>query len=886
MADSGAFPPVRTTCPYCGVGCGVLVRRRGDGGIEVTGDPDHPANYGRLCSKGAALAETLGLEGRLLYPEMDGRRVAWRAAIRRVAERFRETIAEHGPDSVAFYISGQLLTEDYYVANKLMKGFIGSANIDTNSRLCMASSVAGHRRAFGSDTVPGCYDDLDKADLVVLTGSNLAWCHPVLFQRLLVAREARPEMKIVAIDPRRTATAELADLHLRIRPGGDVALFNGLLHWLHAEGCIDVGFVARHTDGLEAALAAADDDLAAIETATGVSQHQLAAFYALFAGTEQAVTVYSQGVNQAVDGTDRVNAIINCHLFTGRIGRPGMGPFSVTGQPNAMGGREVGGLANQLACHMELDDVDHRALVQNFWDAPAVPDTAGLKAVDLFRAIEDGRIKAVWIMATNPVVSLPEADRVRRALEKCSFVVVSDVERHTDTTALADVLLPAAAWGEKDGTVTNSERRISRQRAFSACPGLARPDWLIIRDVAREMGFGAAFDYDGPADVFREFAALSAHGNHGSRDFDLSGLTGLTPAGYDALQPVQWPVRHAGNGGQERFFAEGGFFTANGRARFVATPAGQSPAHAFHLNTGRIRDQWHTMTRTGRAPRLSRHLAEPFVEIHPVDAGHHDVQPADLVVLENAFGRVVARALITDAQRRGSLFMPMHWSGPWSGAARVDALIESITDPVSGQPALKSGTVRFSVFRPGWYGFAVSVERPAAAGLAYWALARTEGGFRMECAGLDAIPGEAGATALLGLSAAPEATRLQYRDERGGSYRLVIFRGDRPVGLFFAARTPVAVERNWLAGCLDRAITDAAGHTALLAGRPGGASCAAGALICACNGIGANAIRAAIEGGATTMVEVGRRTRAGTGCGSCLSEIKRMLDHGVATETV
>src|SRR3989338_5486058 len=498
LGSGPALGAVRTTCPYCGVGCGILATPDGAGGLEVAGDPDHPANKGRLCSKGSALGETVGLEGRLLAPRVFGQDVGWDAALGLVAKRFARVIADHGPDAVAFYVSGQLLTEDYYVANKLMKGFIGSANIDTNSRLCMASSVAGHRRAFGSDTVPGLYEDFESADLVVLTGSNLAWCHPVLYQRLAAAKAARPALRVVVIDPRRTATCDLADLHLAIAPGSGAAPFNARLVAVADRGAVDAGFLTD-VNGWDEALAAARASDVAV---TGLAAAELEAFLALWTGTERVVTVYSQGINQSTSGSDKVNAILNCHLATGRIGRPGMGPFSVTGQPNAMGGREVGGLANQLAAHLDYSDEANIDLVARFWNAPHLARSPGLKAVDMFQAIASGKIKAVWIMGTNPVVSLPDADRVRAALMDCELVVVSDCVQHTDTTACADILLPAAAWGEKDGTVTNAERRISRQRSFLPAAGEARPDWWIITQVAQRLGFAAAFPYTRPAQIF------------------------------------------------------------------------------------------------------------------------------------------------------------------------------------------------------------------------------------------------------------------------------------------------------------------------------------------------------------------------------------------------
>jgi len=442
-----------TTCPYCGVGCGVVASLEKDGNVAIKGDETHPANFGKLCSKGSALGETLGLEDRLLYPQVKGKRVAWDAALEAVASGFSNAIEKYGPDSVAFYVSGQLLTEDYYIANKFMKGYIGSGNIDTNSRLCMASSVVGHKRAFGADIVPGCYEDLEQADLIVLTGSNLAWCHPVLYQRIMTAKAQRPEMKIIVIDPRETASCDVADMHLALKPGSDVALFQGLFNYLDRHGFSDSDFISAHTENYESALRAAIEySVEYTSQLTELSPEQLEAFYSLFAQTPKTVTIYSQGVNQAVDGTDKVNTIINCHLLTGRIGKVGAGPFSVTGQPNAMGGREVGGLANQLASHMEIGNPEHRDLLQRFWGSPAMIDKAGLKAVDLFEAIHAGQIKAVWIMATNPVDSLPDADRVREALHKCDMVVVSDIYGHTDTVACADIVLPSTGWGEKDGT--------------------------------------------------------------------------------------------------------------------------------------------------------------------------------------------------------------------------------------------------------------------------------------------------------------------------------------------------------------------------------------------------------------------------------------------------
>ena len=528
---------IQTTCPYCGVGCGVIAQTNDTQITTIQGDKTHPANFGRLCSKGIALGSTLGLEGRLLHPEINGTQCSWDTALDEVAQQFQRIIAQHGPQAVAFYVSGQLLTEDYYVANKLMKGFIGSANIDTNSRLCMSSSLSGYKRAFGSDTVPGNYEDMEETDLLVLVGSNLAWCHPVLFQRISAAKEKRPDLKIVVIDPRYTATCEIADFHLPLKSGSDVWLFNGLLDFLRRNDYLDYDFLENATEGFANALQAArksSGSIPAIAQQSGLDEEMVVQFFRLFAQTEKVVTLYSQGINQSTSGTDKVNSIINCHLATGRLGKLGAGPFSMTGQPNAMGGREVGALANQLASHMDFAP-EHCAIVQEFWHSPLIPTEPGLKVVDLFNAIAAGEVKAVWIMATNPMVSLPNTQVIKQALEKCELVVVSDCVRHNDTTAYAHILLPALAWGEKDGTVTNSDRRISRLRPFLEAPGEAKPDWWIISQIAQQMGYAEQFAYRSPADIFREYASLSGYKNNGSRDLNLSGLLPLSDEEYQTL---------------------------------------------------------------------------------------------------------------------------------------------------------------------------------------------------------------------------------------------------------------------------------------------------------------------------------------------------------------
>jgi assimilatory nitrate reductase catalytic subunit len=855
---------IRTTCPYCGVGCGVLATPDGAGGARIKGDPDHPANAGRLCSKGTALGETLGLGGRVLTPQVGGAPASWDAALDLVARRFQAAIRDHGPDSVAFYLSGQMLTEDYYAANKLIKGYIGTANVDTNSRLCMASSVAGHKRAFGADTVPGTYEDLDQADLVVLVGSNLAWCHPVLYQRLVAAQKARGT-KVVVVDPRRTATCDIADLHLALAPGSDAALFNAALVALADRGALDRAYLAAHVAGFDAALIAAR---ASDPAMTGLAAADLATFLDWFTTTARTVTLYSQGINQSESGTDKVNAILNCHLASGRIGRPGMGPFSVTGQPNAMGGREVGGLANTLACHLDIGNPTHRAAVQGFWNSPVIPEKPGLKAVEMFQAVAAGRIRALWIIHTNPAVSMPDADAVARAIKGCDFVVVSDVTQ-TDTTRLADVVLPATAWGEKSGTVTNSDRTISRQRAFLPAPGQARDDWRMVADVAARMGWGEAFGWQSVGDVFAEHARLSGVAGDLGRDFDISGLA---KADYDALPPTRWPVSARQQGG--RFFGQGGFFTPDQRARMLPiTPrlpvARTASRYPFRLNTGRVRDQWHTMTRTALSPRLTQHIAEPFVEIHPADAAGLGLAPATLARVTSPQGQAILRVSITDRVAPGQVFAPMHWTGETAPTGRVDALVAAVTDPVSGQPESKASVVAIAALNPAWYGFAVSIG-PQSPDATYWARARHAGGWRSELAGMERPQDwEAYARALFDL---PDATCLSVEDRVRGTHRLALMEGGRTLAAFFAAPEPVQLARGHLADQVGQ------GGAALLAGRPGAGVADPGPTICACLNVGLNTITAAIAAQNLRSVEqIGAALQAGTSCGSCRPELAALL---------
>jgi len=875
---------VSTTCPYCGVGCGVLATNNDDGTFSVKGDKTHPANLGRLCSKGSALADTVDLDGRLLHPLVNGEQTSWDTALDAVADGFRKVIAEHGPDAVAFYVSGQLLTEDYYVANKLMKGFIGSANIDTNSRLCMSSAVAGYKRAFGSDSVPCSYEDLENADLIVIEGSNTAWCHPVVFQRITKAKQDNPNLKIVVIDPRKTATCEIADLHLPLKSGSDAVLFNGLLNYLNETNKIDWEFVDKYTDGFADALMSAEASsfsIAQVAQGCELNSEDIKHFFELFAATQKVVTLYSQGVNQSSSGTDKSNSIINCHLATGRIGKPAMGPFSITGQPNAMGGREVGGLSNQLAAHMDIDNVMHRDLLSRFWETDNLATAAGAKAVDMFNDVASGKIKAIWIMATNPVVTMPDADKVRDALQACELVVVSDCEQFTDTTACADIVLPALAWGEKCGTVTNSERRISRQRNVLPHPGEAEEDWWIMSQVAQRLGFEQHFNYQSSAEIFREHAALSGFENNGVRDFDISGLASLTDQQYDELQPIQWPVTADKPQGTARLFTDNKFFTANGKAKFIAiTP--RAPVNATSddyplvLNTGRIRDQWHTMTRTARSVKLNGHISEPFVDIHPLDAEKWSVKAHDLAKIESRWGAVLARVQITDAQREGNIFIPMHWTQQNSTLSRVDAVVNPVVDPISGQPESKHTPVKISSYQAVWHGFILSRTRLKLSNNDYCVSVKGEQFWRYELAGESKIEDySAWAKQQLG----EEGDWLEFADAKAQRFRAGIIKNNQLDAVVFIAPTHELPTRTWLSNLFTESPLSDEARANLLAGKPGADQPDVGPLVCACFGIGENTIKDAITCGAAKSVEdIGKQLKAGTNCGSCIPEIKKLFE--------
>ncbi|WP_153145922.1 nitrate reductase [Dechloromonas sp. H13] len=698
---------VKSTCCYCGVGCGVLIETEEGRIAGVRGDPEHPANRGRLCTKGATLHLTADPTYRLQYPERratrggERQRVSWDAALDEAAERFAATIRAHGPDSVAFYISGQLMTEDYYVFNKLAKGLIGTNNVDTNSRLCMSSAVAGYKQTLGADAPPCSYADILQAGLIFIAGANPAVAHPIVFRYIEDARAANPDLKIIVADPRRSESAEIADLHLPIKPGTDIALFNGMLNILINEGLVDPDYIAAHTTGFEALADIVKNYPPAIAAdICGIPTADLLQAARWFAASGASLSLYCQGLNQSAHGTHNNAALIHLHLATGQIGRPGAGPFSLTGQPNAMGGREVGGLANLLSAHRDLGNPAHRAEMARFWGVPFVPARPGKSAVDLFKSLKTGEIKAVWIACTNPAQSLPNQAAVREALQAAEFVVLQEAYGNTDTADYADLLLPASGWGEKHGTVTNSERCISRVRPAVAAPGEARHDWEIVVDFARRLGrkldhagVDRLFPYDDAEAIFNEHRETTR-----GRDLDI---TGLSYALLEADGPQQWPYPEGASAGKVRLYEDGRFPTADGRARFVAVehrPTADVPAEEapISLLSGRMRDHWHGMSRTGTVPRLFNLEDEPLLAMHPCDMRHRNLESGDLVRVTNARGAMTVRVAERPGLQRGRAWMPMHWGSQFMNSPGANALACDAVDPYSMQPELKHAAVQIA----------------------------------------------------------------------------------------------------------------------------------------------------------------------------------------------
>ncbi|MCV6623406.1 MAG: nitrate reductase [Cellvibrionaceae bacterium] len=867
----------QTVCAYCGVGCGVDIEFEEGVPKSLRGTPEHPANYGRLCVKGQHLLETIGHEDRLLQPMVNKQAVTWPEAVDKVANEFKSIIETHGPDAVAFYVSGQILTEDYYLANKLMKGYIGSANIDTNSRLCMSSAVSAYKRAFGEDVVPCSYEDLEGTDLLVLIGSNAAWTHPVLYQRMERAKRLRPEMKVVLIDPRRSPSAELADLHLPLAPGSDAALYNGLLDYLSQWGGLDEAFISNHCENfIEALQAASEWSLSKTAQYCGLAESDLERFYQLFLHADKAISFYSMGINQSSSGTDKCQSIINAHLASGKILREGCGPFSITGQPNAMGGREVGGLANQLAAHMDIQNPSHRDTVQRYWGSPAMASKPGKMAVDLFDDIAAGKIKALWVMATNPLVSMPNRPKIVEALEALDLLVVSECASNSDMLDYADVLLPASAWLEKNGTVTNSERLISRQRGLISPPGEAKHDWKIISEVAQAMGF-KGFDYQHPAEVFNEWAGLTAFENNGQRQLDLSALQGLSITQYDQFKPRRWPFNERQE--SKRAFKDARFSTASKKAKLYAVqprkPVQISSAEfPWLINSGRIRDQWHTMTRSGKSASLSGHIDRPYIYLAKKDAEKLKLKAGDILRARSKLGSVTAFAQISEAMCEGQCFMPIHWSKQFASSANVSNLYDSVVDPLSGQPELKQAAVALSKVS---YVSHIQIysRRPLDLGAlpadSFYLKSRGEAGFHYYLAMNQELDR---AVALIKKLSEGDAQWFGHR--LLNSENIYCLREEQCELLAFVSNQHVKLPKAWLEELMLAKGSNPQSLNSVLLAKPE-QSFLKGRKVCSCFSVHEKTIVDEIAKGAASVVALGERLSCGTNCGSCKTELSALL---------
>ena len=925
----------RSTCPYCGVGCGVVITSVGDQITGVRGDPDHPANFGRLCSKGSTLHLTASAsvtrQTRLLQPLRRLQRnappqpLAWDAALDFAAQGFGRVIAEHGPHAVGFYISGQLLTEDYYVFNKLAKGLIGTNNIDTNSRLCMSSAVAGYKQTLGADAPPACYDDVNHAQCIFIVGANPAFAHPVLFRRIEDAKKANPDLKIIVADPRRTDSAEIADLFLPIQPGTDVMLFNGMLHAMLWEGWTDNAYIAAHTTGFETLKATLRDCTPdRVAQICGISKEDLLAATRMFATSQATLSLYCQGLNQSSSGTAKNAALINLHLATGQIGKAGAGPFSLTGQPNAMGGREVGGMANLLSAHRDLSNPQHRAEVAALWGVPTVPERPGKTAVEMFQAAADGEIKALWICCTNPAQSMPDQRTVRRALERAELVVVQDAFATTATCAYADLLLPATTWGEKEGTVTNSERRISRVRASVAAPGQARHDWSIAvafaQRLEKSMGVQTLFPYPTPESIWNEHRESTR-----GRDLDI---TGMSYALLDQSGPQQWPLREGQTSGTQRLFEDGIFPTPDGRARFVNTvykPVAEprDARYPFSLTTGRQRDQWHGMSRTGTLGRLFGHVPEPALQMHPQDMARRLLMDGDLVHVTSRRGSILVPVQPDTDIGLGQAYIAMHWGEEYlSGCsstgerlAGVNALTTSAYCADSRQPELKHAAVKVLKAELPWRLSALAwlpEELALTAQRALQALMR-----RFQFAVCVPFAGQATRDAdgpprsgLLFRAAAQEAPAedllqqiehllgldtadvLRYADRKKGQRRVVrlVRRKDDTLleGFLLAGDTRAEA---WIKTVLQEQLDARAyGRLLLLPGAKAPVAVRArGKAVCSCFNVAEADIHAQLAqqgpgpaGGRLATLQAA--LRCGTNCGSCVPELKRLVRASTAAE--
>ena len=933
MTQQAAASEVPSTCCYCGVGCGVLIAVRDNSIIGVRGDPQHPANGGLLCAKGSTLHRAADPANRVRMPmhrastDQPLQTLDWDSALNQAAQRFADIIRQHGPDSVAFYVSGQLLTEDYYAFNKLAKGLIGTNNIDTNSRLCMSSAVAGYKATLGADAPPACYDDIDATDCLLIAGSNTAFAHPVLYRRIEAARVANPQLKTIVIDPRRTATAEEADLHLALAPGTDIALFNAMLHVLIRDQLLDQAFIAKHTQGFEAlqrSVQAWTPQHAAAVCQVPASDIEQAAQHFGLAGA--ALSLYCQGLNQSVHGTHNNVALINLHLATGHIGRPGAGPLSLTGQPNAMGGREVGGMANLLSAHRDLSNPQHRAEIARLWGVDDVPASPGKTAVELFHALDRGQIKAVWIACTNPAHSMPDQTLVRRALAKADYVVLQEAWRDTESVDWAHLLLPASTWGEKEGTVTNSERCISRVRAAVAAPGEARHDWQIARDFAHRLGpaLDPAAGHARAARLFPWHSAQDIHDEHRAttrgRDLDI---TGLDYARLERDGPQQWPYPEQAEQGSKRLYQDGVFPTANGRAQFVPTPfvgtwESVDTQWPLHLNSGRLRDQWHSMSRTGRIPQLFEHAPLPLLSMHRHDMAARALQDGDCARVESRRGSILLEIRADDGLRGGECFLPMHWSSAFASHAGVNLLMPDAVDPQSRQPELKHAAIQVqAIALPYALDLLFVLDGSDAQAVAIRQLRALLP--QLGCAGLRLLGRHQRVMALQArLQQPPEADLLRRLDAiaglgdaaheiryddvtRGNSRHLRLSHGrllaarlhasaqdpDAPTIRRVADQQASMVAR--LSALMDQADDTLPSRSSLRAALSSVSHSGTGTpsrVVCSCFGVREDAIQQAISHGADIPL-LKKTLRCGSNCGSCLPELRKLLHsaHGLRQST-
>ncbi|HQR60954.1 MAG TPA: molybdopterin-dependent oxidoreductase [Methylophilaceae bacterium] len=888
----------RSTCCYCGVGCGVIIQSESGRITGVRGDPEHPANFGRLCTKGSTLHLSARSEGRALFPElrvqrdMPRQRASWDEALDHVAARFAAIIQEHGPDAIAFYISGQLLTEDYYVFNKLAKGLIGTNNVDTNSRLCMSSAVSGYKATLGADAPPACYEDIDHAGCIFIAGSNTAYAHPVLFRRIEDARARNPQLKIVVVDPRRTDTAQSADLHLAIQPGTDVALFNGMLHLMLWEGVVDNAYIAAHTANFDAFKATLRDYTPKmVANICGISEDDLVTAARWFAAGP-TLSMYCQGLNQSASGTDKNAALVNLHLATGQIGKPGAGPLSLTGQPNAMGGREVGGMANLLSAHRDLTNPQHRQEVARLWGVDTVPEKPGKTAVELFEAVKGGEIKAIWIACTNPAQSMPDLNSVTAALQRAELVVVQECCRNTDTTPFADVLLPASTWGEREGTVTNSERRITHVRPAVAAPGEARADWDIAVDFARRLGklldngrdARRLFPYAAPEAIFDEHRATTR-----GRDLDIGGLSYSL---LDTQGPQQWPFPEGATSGSVRLYADGVFEQPDGKACFAdvhyrPTVEKTDARYPLHLTTGRLRDQWHGMSRTGNVAQLYNHAEEPALSMHRADMERRGLADGDIVNISSRRGSLVAKVQVSDELMPTQTFFPMHWGSRFMNGAGCNALTLPAFDPASRQPEFKHCAIKVEKLDFGWHmvlmrrGHNVldmlDTVQPLLSRFDYAScgLYGREDGMLMMRAAHHEAPPQALIDELDALLMLTEDTPcLSYRDHKRGISKRVVVEDGCVSGVRLLGETRAA---GWLREAMQQ--TDFPEEVRLWAlaplNAPPSGKQGRGRIICNCLDVSEQEIQAALAEGAD-LATLQAKLKCGTECGSCVPELRKL----------